>query len=119
MSENRTAEQEIAELKRQMDTMAIEKKAISLGVDHYSANGIAKALYGATDPELALVSLWSIWDKREKEIRKNIARGITTTEPRRIQPSITKTELDAMGYKQRLDFALNHPDEYEILMGRA
>ena len=33
-------------------------------------------------------------------------------------PGISKQKLDAMGYRDRLQYASKHPDEYQKLMGR-
>jgi len=113
-----TIEQELAELRKERDVGIATKRLMSFVQDEKMATGIAEALYGAADIDLAVDTLNKVWQAREKALKLEYGRvpppGVGATDG----PTITKEQLDAMGLMERFDFANKHPDEYNKLMGR-
>ena len=111
-------EKELAELRKERAVANASKKAFTLVQDESVANAIAEAGYGAEDFDLLMDLVGKAWTAREKALKieygKVPAPGIGASDG----VTITKTQLDGMGYKERLDFATKHPDEYQKLMGR-
>lgn len=109
---------ELAELRKRFAVAETSKKAMSFLGDESLSSEIAEYLYGADDAEAVLNVIAKAWTAKEKALRlefgKIPAPGIGGTEG----PTITKAELDAMTYGKRVEFANQHPDEYEKLMGR-
>lgn len=117
--------EELATLKQQLEeltkerTVAVTSKSVFAFVqDETAANSIANALYGANDVDAALNALSKAWAAREKQLKleygKVPAPGAGGTDG----PTITRAQLDAMKYTDRLEFATKYPDEYSKLMGR-
>lgn len=111
-------EKELNELRKERAVAVMSKKAFTFVQDENAATSIAEALYGAEDVDLALETIQKAWVAKEKALRlefgKVPAPGIGNSDG----PTISKAQLDAMGYKDRLEFANKHPDEYKKLMGR-
>lgn len=83
-----------------------------------SAAKIAEYLHGAEDIDSALKALGKAWEARENELKRQYGKipapGAGSTEG----AMITKQQLDEMNYRERVQFANEHPDEYNRLMGR-
>lgn len=110
--------EEIKALRREIDIMDIQRKAVQLGFDYASAGRIAKGMVGAANPEGALQAISTSWMQRERNLKKSLMEGI----PRKMAapyPSVSKEELNRMSYKERAEFAEANPEQYERLMGRA
>lgn len=111
-------EKELAELRKEKAVANTSKKVFTFVQDETTANSIAEALFGAVDIDLAMDMFNKAWAAREKALKleygKVPAPGVGAPDG----PSITKAQLDGMGYKDRLDFATKHPEEYNKLMGR-
>lgn len=111
-------EKELSELRKKFAVADLSKKLMGFIQDEASATNMAEYLYGADNADAVVGALNKAWTAREKALRleygKIPAPGVGASEG----PTITKDELDKMTYKERLEFATNHPDEYEILMGR-
>ena len=111
-------EKELNELRKERAVAVMSKKAFTFVQDENASTSIAEALYGAEDVDLALETIQKAWVAKEKALRlefgKVPAPGIGNSDG----PTISKAQLDAMGYKDRLEFANKHPDEYKKLMGR-
>lgn len=111
-------EKELAELRKERAVAQTGKKVFAFVQDEATATGIAEALYGAEDVESAIDILSKAWAAREKALKLEYGRvpapGAGSTDG----PSITRAQLDQMSYKDRLDFASKHSDEYQKLMGR-
>jgi len=117
--------EEIATLRQQLDeltkerTVAVTSKSVFAFVqDEAAANTIANALYGATDVDAALTALNKAWTAREKQLRLEYGKVPAPGAGGSDGPTVTKAQLDAMRYTERLEFATQHPDEYNRLMGR-
>ena len=112
-------EKELAELRKERAVANSSKRVMTFIPDENVATGIAEALYGAADIDLAIDMIAKAWTGREKALRiefgKIPAPGVGNTDG----PTITREQLDAMGYKDRLKFSAEHPDEYKKLMGRS
>lgn len=111
-------EKELAELRKERAVANSSKRVMTIIPDENVATGIAEALYGAADIDLAIDMIAKAWTAKEKALRiefgKIPAPGVGNTDG----PTITKEQLDGMGYKDRLKFSAEHPDEYKKLMGR-
>ena len=86
--------------------------------DEATANAVAEHLFGADNIEAALAALQKAWTAKEKTLRleygKIPAPGVGSASG----PTLTKEQLDAMSYLQRVKFANKYPDEYAKLTGR-
>lgn len=111
-------DKELAELRKKFAVAETSKKVMGFVGDEDTANTIAECLYGADDPDAVIATFNKIWTAKEKALRleygKIPAPGVGGSEG----VSITKQQLDAMQYMDRLKFANEHPDEYNRLMGR-
>ena len=111
-------EQELKELRKERAVANTSKKVFTFIQDETVATEIANSLYGAEDVDAALDAIAKAWIGREKKLRQEYGRvpapGIGATDG----PTITKAQLDAMTLKDRSEFAMNHPDEYNKLMGK-
>ena len=109
---------ELEELRKEKAVANAGKRVMAFIPDEKTATGIAEALYGAADIDLAIDMISKAWTGREKALRiefgKIPAPGVGSGDG----PTITRDQLDAMGYKDRLKFSSEHPDEYRKLMGR-
>ena len=111
-------DKELADLRKRFAVAETSKKALSFMGDEEAANNVAESLYGAEDIDAAMAVIQKAWLAREKALRleygKIPAPGVGGTDG----PSITKAQLDAMKFPERVKFATEHPDEYNKLMGR-
>lgn len=111
-------ERELAELRKEKAVAVTSKKAMTFLQDEATSTGLAEALYGCADPDLAIDLIVKAWAAKEKALKleygKVPAPGIGGADG----PSITRQELDAMTLKDRVEFANKHKDEYNKLMGR-
>lgn len=111
-------EKELAELRKERAVAVTSKKVFTFVQDENVSNAIAGALYGAEDIDAALTAIQKAWTAREKALKMEYGRipapGIGSAEG----TGMTRSQLDTLAYKDRLDFKQKHPDEYERLMGR-
>ena len=109
---------ELADLRKRFAVAEISKKVLGFVGDEKVSNSVAEYLYGAEDADAAVAELNKAWTAREKALRleygKIPAPGVGAGDG----PTITKEQLDAMNYMDRLEFANKHPDEYARLVGR-
>ena len=111
-------DKELAELRKRFAVAETSKKIFSFVQDETVSNTVAENLYGAEDVDAAVDAFNKAWIAREKKLRleygKIPAPGVGSSEG----ATITKAQLDAMSYTQRIEFANKYPDDYERLMGR-
>lgn len=111
-------DKELAELRKRFAVAETSKKVMGFVGDEQTATTVAEYLYGAEDVDAALTAIAKAWTAKEKALRleygKIPAPGVGAGEG----VSITKAQLDAMSYSERVGFANKYPDEYEKLMGR-
>lgn len=109
---------ELAELRKRFAVAETSKKAMSFLGDEATATSVAEYLYGAEDVDAALTAIQKAWTAKEKTLRlefgKIPAPGVGSGDG----VTITREQLDAMTYLQRVEFANKHPEDYERLMGR-
>ena len=109
---------ELETLRKERAVAATTAKVLPLVTDNVLAGQIAEYLYGAEDVDSALAAIQKAWTAKEKALRlefgKIPAPGVGGTDG----PTVTKAQLDAMTYMDRVKFANEHPDEYNRLMGR-
>ena len=112
-------DKELNDLRKKFAVMETSKSIlVRIGGDEEAASQIAEYLYGAADVDGALGEIQKIMVAKEKALRLEFGKipppGVGSTDG----PTISKEQLDRMGYKDRLDFANKYPDEYRKLMGR-
>lgn len=109
---------ELAELRKRFAVAETSKKAMAFLGDETAANSVAEYLYGAEDVDAALTAIQKAWTAKEKALRLEFGRipapGVGSGDG----VTVTKEQLDAMDYLQRVEFATKHPEDYEKLMGR-
>lgn len=111
-------EKELNELRKERAVANTSKRIMSFVADEAIATGIAEALYGAEDIDLAIDTINKAWTAKEKALRAEFGKIPAPSIGDADGLTITKAQLDGMGYKDRLDFSQKHPDEYRRLMGR-
>lgn len=111
-------DKELAELRKKFAVAETSKKVMGFVGDEQTANSVAEYLYGAEDIDAALAAFNKAWTAKEKALRleygKIPAPGVGASDG----VTISKAQLDAMTYTERIKFANEHPDDYEKLMGR-
>lgn len=111
-------QEELEQLRKEKAVSVITAKAMTFVGDNDIASQVAEYLYGAEDADAALTAIQKVWTAKEKALRleygKIPAPGVGGSDG----PTVTKDQLNAMNYMQRIEFANKHPEEYEALMGR-
>ena len=111
-------DRKLAEYEKRWTVSETSKKVMAFVGDEATANSIAEAIYGAEKPDEVISALNKAWTAKEKALRlefgKISAPGAGGTEG----STVTKAQLDAMSYTDRIEFANKYHDEYERLMGR-
>ena len=111
-------QKELEELRKEKAVATASKRVMTFIPDEHTATGIAEALYGAVDVDLAIDMIAKAWTGREKALKQEYGKipapGVGSADG----PTITRQQLDGMGYKDRLKFRAEHAEEYEKLMGR-
>jgi len=109
---------ELAELRKRFAVAETSKKVMSFVGDEETANNMAEYLYGAEDVDAAIAAFQKAWTAKEKALRlefgKIPAPGVGSSDG----VSITREQLDAMRFPDRIQFMKEHREEYEKLMGR-
>ncbi len=110
---------ELETLRKERAVASTTAKVIPLVGDNTVAGQIAEYLYGADDVDSALAAFQKAWSAKEKALRAELGKipppGVGSGDG----VTVTKEQLDAMGYLERVKFANEHPTDYERLMGRA
>ena len=111
-------DKELADLRKRFAVADTSKKVMAFLGDEETANNVAEYLYGAEDVDAAVAAFNKAWTAKEKALRlefgKIPAPGVGSSDG----VLLTKAQLDAMSYTDRLKFANDHPAEYNKLMGR-
>ena len=111
-------DKELAELRKKFAVADTSKKVMAFLGDETIATQVAEYLYGAEDIDAALTAIQKAWTAKEKGLRLEYGKIPKPTAGETEGSGLTKAELDAMTYKQRVEFANKFPDEYAKLMGR-
>lgn len=109
---------ELNDLRKRNAVAETTKKVMALGGDEAVSTKIAEYLYGAEDTESALAEIQKLWTAREKALRLEFQKIPAPSAGNADGPTITAEQFHAMGYLERVEFAQNHPEEYNKLMGR-
>lgn len=112
-------DKELNELRKKFAVMETSRSVMSrIGGDEAVASQIADYLYGAADVDGALTEIQKIFTAREKALRLEFSKVPAPGAGASDAPALTQEQLNAMNYRQRLDFANKYPEEYRKLMGR-
>ena len=112
-------QRELEELRKERAVATISRRVITFVQDEAAATSIASAMYGAEDTDAVIDAFNRAWTAREKALKLEYGRVPAPGAGSAEGPTITKAQLDAMTYKDRVGFANAHPDEYNRLMGRS
>ena len=111
-------DRKLAEYEKRFFIAETAKKLMKFMDDEETSDSTAAYMFGAEDVDGAIDAFTKAWIAREKKLRleygKIPAPGVGSSEG----ATITKAQLDAMSYTQRIEFANKYPDDYERLMGR-
>ena len=110
--------QELETLRKEKAVAAMTAKIVPFVGDNDVSAQIAEYLYGAEDADAALTAIQKAWTAKEKALRLEYGKIPAPGAGGADGPLITKEQLDAMSYVERVKFANEHPDEYNKLMGR-
>lgn len=111
-------DKELADLRKRFAVAESSKKIMGFVGDESVANKVAEYLYGAEDVDAAVDAFNKAWVAREKNLRLEFGKIPAPGTGSSDGPTITKEQLDALPYLERLDFANKHPAEYNALLGR-
>lgn len=109
---------ELAELRKKFAVAETSKKVMGFVGDESVSSEIAEYLYGAEDVDAALAALNRAWVAKEKALKLEFGKIPAPSIGASDGPTITKEQLDAMDYAERVKFATEHQSEYQKLMGR-
>lgn len=109
---------ELEELRKEKAVATAGKRVMAFIPDEKVATGIAEALYGAADVDLAIDMIAKAWTGKEKALRQEFGKIPGPSVGSTDGPTVTKEELKAMTLKDRVEFANKFPDEYKKMMGR-
>lgn len=109
---------ELETLRKEKAVASTTAKVLPLIGDATAAGQIAEYLYGAEDVDAALTALQKAWTAKEKALRLEYGKIPAPGAGGSDGPSITREQLDAMKFPERVKFMSEHRDAYEKLMGR-
>ena len=118
-AQDEARDKELAELRKKFAVAETSKKVMSFVGDEATANTVAEYLYGAEDVDAAIAAINKAWTAKEKALRLEFGKIPPPGVGSGNGATVTKEQLDAMTYLQRVKFANENPTEYERLMGRA
>lgn len=111
-------DKELAELRKKFAVAETSKQIMKFVADEAVSSRIAEDLYGAADVDAAIAAFQKAWAAKEKALRLEFGKIPAPGAGSSDGPTVTKEQLDAMSYRERVEFATKHPDEYNKLMGR-
>ena len=109
---------ELAELRKRFAVAETSKKVMSFVGDEEVSTQIAEYLYGAEDVDAAVNVFQKAWTAKEKALKLEYGKIPAPSIGSADGSTVTKEQLDSMGYLQRVEFANKHPEEYQRIMGR-
>lgn len=110
--------EELEQLRKEKAVAETSKKVLTFIGDETTANTVAEYLYGAEDADAALTAINKAWTAKEKALRLEYGKITAPGAGSADGPTITREQLDAMTYTDRVKYANEHPNEYNQLMGR-
>lgn len=111
-------QEELEQLRKEKAVAATTTRVMSFINDNAAAGQVAEYLYGAEDADAAIAAIEKAWTAKEKALRQEYGKIPAPGAGVGDGPTLTKEQLDGLGYMDRLKFATEHPDEYNKLMGR-
>lgn len=111
-------DKELAELRKKFAVAETSKQIMKFVADEAVSSQIAEDLYGAADVDAAITAFQKAWAAKEKALRLEFGKIPAPGAGSSDGPTVTKEQLDAMSYRERVKFITEHPDEYNKLMGR-
>ena len=111
-------QEELQQLRKEKAVAATTAKIIPMVGDNDVAGQIAEYLYGAEDVDAALTAIQKAWTAKEKALRLEYGKVPPPGAGGSDGPTITREQLDALRFPDRVKFMNEHRDEYEKLMGR-
>lgn len=111
-------QEELEQLRKEKAVAATTTRVMSFINDNAAAGQVAEYLYGAEDADAAIAAIEKAWAAKEKALRLEFGKIPAPGAGAGDGPTLTKEQLDGLGYMDRLKFATEHPDEYNKLMGR-
>lgn len=115
---NEAMMQELETLRKERAVAGATQKVFTFIQDEATAKTVAEYLYGAEDIDGAISAIQKAWTAREKALKLEYSKIPAPAAGGSNGPTVTKEQLDAMKYTERVKFANEHPDEYNKLMGR-
>lgn len=111
-------DRKLAEYEKRLTVSEASKKIMGVVGDEALANDIASSMYGAESIDGAIAAFTKAWKAKEASLRNELGKIPLPGVGSGNGATITKKELDEMGYLQRVKFANENPTEYNRLMGR-
>ena len=111
-------QEELEQLRKEKAVATTTAKVMDFVGDNTVSAQVAEYLYGAEDVDAALTALSKAWAAKEKALRQEYGKIPAPGAGISDGPTVTKEQLDAMSYMQRIEFARKNPNEYNKLMGR-
>ena len=124
MSDEERAKQEQDEanaaLQKELETLRAERNiakisgalvANDIGMDAETANAVAEAM-NAGDTEKVLNGIRQFITAHDKSLREDALRNNQTLQGGASTKSVTREEFKNMGYKEMLQFKMEHPEQY-------
>jgi len=111
-------ERELSELRKTVAVEKTAKKVLSFVGDEATATNIATDLYGAENADAVITALEKAWKAKENALKQEYGKIPKPGVGSGNGATVTREQLDAMSYTQRLEFARSNPEEYNKLMGR-
>lgn len=111
-------DRKLAEYEKRFFVAETSKKVMKIVGDESVADTVAEYLFGAADVDGAVDAFAKAWTAKEKQLRLEFGKIPAPGTGASDGPTITREQLDALPYRDRIEFANTHPDEYNRLMGR-
>lgn len=111
-------ERELADLRKTVAVEKSAKKVLGFVGDEAVASSVAEALYGADNADAAIAALEKAWKAKENALRQEYGKIPKPGAGSGNGSTVTREQLNAMSYPERVQFAKDNPEEYNKLMGR-
>ena len=106
----------LQELEREKQVSNLTNKYLSLGFDNDLASKTA-TLHASGDFDKVFANIKALLENREKAIRAEMLKGTPEPQVGNGESSMTLETLQRMSPAERLQFSVEHPDEYRQLYG--
>lgn len=110
-----TMQQRLEELEREKAVSDLSRRLVPVADSEADAAVYAEYLHGAADPNALIDAINKSWALREKKLRLEFGK-IPKPDAGVQNPTMTKEQLDAMSYADRVRFKTEDPNGYNKLM---